>query len=160
MTKPRGASQRKTVLDCALTMLGRKPYSRQELSTALGKKGYASQEVEETLTRLLDWGYLDDRLYAETRIEKFLAAGRSRLFIKHKLIAAGVPQKICEVELDRLYSPEKERELIYNLWRGFHTKINGRKPMSKERVKWARKLLAAGFPKEEVQVCFEQEVDS
>ena len=160
MTKSRGALQRKTVLDCALSMLGRKPYSRQELGIALETKGYRAEEIGETLTRLLDWGYVDDRLYAETRIEKFLATGRSRLFIKHKLMEAGVPLEICGAELDRLYPPDQEKELIYNLWREFHTKINGRKPTAKELMKWARKLLAAGFPKEDVQVCFEQEVDS
>jgi len=160
MTKPRGASQRKTVLDCALTMLGRKPYSRQELRIALETKDYRAEEIEETLTRLLEWGYVDDRLYAETRIEKLLAADRSRNFIKHKLMEAGVSPEICGAELDRLYPPDREKELIYNLWRGFHTKINGRKPTAKELMKWARKLMTAGFPKEEVQVCFEQEVDS
>lgn len=165
MTTPSAASGRKSVLDYALSLLGRRPYSQQALRLALEKRGYQPVEIDAALKRLEEWGYIDDRYYVITRINKYLEEKKSRLFIKSRLLAAGVLPEIISAELERLYPPAKERELLHRLWVELHTKGKGErsfngKPSTKELLKWSRKLLSAGFPEEEVKVCFEQEVDS
>lgn len=161
MTQP-ATPKRKRALDCALTLLGCRPYSRQALRLALEKRAYQPAEIGEALNRLEEWGYLDDRYYVITRIQKYIEEKRSRLFIKNKLQQAGVLPEIINDELDRLYPQAKEREVLRQLWAGFYAHrltIKG-KPTSKELLKWARRLLAAGFSEEDVKVCFEQEADS
>ncbi|HHU52324.1 MAG TPA: regulatory protein RecX [Firmicutes bacterium] len=161
MTQP-ATPKRKRALDCALTLLGRRPYSRQALRLALEKRAYQPVEIGEALDRLEEWGYLDDRYYAITRIQKYIEEKRGRLFIKNKLQQAGVLPEIINAELDRLYPQAKEREVLRQLWAGFyahHLTTKGR-PTSKVLLKWSRRLLAAGFSEEEVKVCFEQEADS
>lgn len=166
MTTPAVASGRKAVLDYALTLLGRRPYSRQALRLALEKRAYQPAEVDEALKRLEEWGYIDDRYYVITRINKYIEEKKSRLFIKSRLLAAGVLPEIISAELERLYPPAKERELLHKLWAELHAKGRGKRsfangePTTKELLKWSRKLLSSGFPEEEVEVCFEQEVDS
>ena len=51
MTQP-ATPKRKRALDCALTLLGRRPYSRQALRLALEKRAYQPVEIGEALDRL------------------------------------------------------------------------------------------------------------
>lgn len=145
-----------TALEWALTLLGRKDFSVRELRTALEKRGFAEEEITEALKRIRNWGYLDDRDFTRRRIEKFLREGKSRSYIKYRLESYEIPLSIISEELNRLYPPEKEREVLSSWWEKLRSQVRGR-PAVKEKTKWARKMLTAGFAPEDVQACYEQE---
>lgn len=146
-----------TAMEQALVFLSRKDYSRRELKIALKKKGFSEAEIEETVERLGEWGYVDDRVFAASEIDRFLQAGKSRAFIKYRLELSGVPALIIEEEMAKNYPPEKEKEVLQAWWSKLRRRLRGREPVIKEKTRWARKLLTAGFPRESVQACFEQE---
>lgn len=146
-----------TPMEQALVFLSRKDYSCRDLENALKKKGFPEAEIEETVERLREWGYVDDRVFAALEIDRFLQAGKSRAFIKYRLELSGVPAGIIEEEMAKNYPPEKEEEVLQAWWNKLRERIRGREPLLKEKTRWARRLLTAGFPRDSVQACFEQE---
>ncbi|SRR5690554_5914382 len=146
-----------TPMEQALVFLSRKDYSCLELKNALQKKGFPAAEIEETIERLKEWGYINDRVFAALEIDRFLQAGKSRAFIKHRLEMSGVPAAIIEEEMAKNYPPEKEEEVLRTWWNKLREGLRGREPLVKEKTRWARRLLTAGFPRESVQACFEED---
>lgn len=153
-------NSKSTPMEQALVFLSRKDYTCRELTAALAKKGYADTEILMVVEKLAGWGYLNDRAYAAAGIERFKQNGKSREFIRYRLEAAGVPPVIIDEEMKKIYSREEEEKILNAWWRKFREHLGGRAPTGRERVKWARKLLAAGFPSDSVQACFEKDQDS
>ncbi|NLY89042.1 MAG: regulatory protein RecX [Firmicutes bacterium] len=149
-----------TPMEQALVFLSRRDYTCRGLTAALAKKGYTETEIRMAVERLTDWGYLDDRAYAATEIDRFKQEGRSRAFIRHRLEVAGVAPATIDEEIDRGYPQEEEEKILRAWWRKFRERLEGRAPTERERIKWARRLLSAGFPSESVQACFEKDQDS
>src|SRR5690554_6422307 len=146
-----------TAMEQALVFLSRKDYSRRELKIALKKNGCSEAEIEETVERLGEWCYVDDRVFAASEIDRFLQDGKSRAFIKYRLELSGVPALIIEEEMAKNYPPEKEEEVLRTWWNKLREGLRGREPLVKEKTRWARRLLTAGFPRESVQACFEED---
>ena len=68
--------------DRALKLLARQESSCRRLRRKLSQRGYESEEIDETVSRLLEVGYLDDRRYGIRWTEERLRRGpigRSRL---------------------------------------------------------------------------------
>lgn len=140
-----------SALEYSLTLLGRRDYCCQDLRLKLEKRGYKKEEVLEAIDRLCQWGYLNDEAYAAIQIDRFLQAGRSRAYIRKRLLSSGVELEIIESALEKGYSPEKEKEIIKKLWEKMLERANKVPPGEKEIYRWARRLYAAGFPPEEIK---------
>lgn len=147
-------------MEQALAFLSRKDYTCLGMTAALAKKGYTETEIRMTVERLTEWGYLNDRAYAAAEIAKLKQEGRSRAYIQHRLETAGVVQPIIAEEIDKGYPQEEEEKILRAWWRQFRERLDGRAPTGRERLKWARRLLSAGFPSESVEACFEKDQDS
>lgn len=144
-------SPKRSALSYALTLLGRRDYSTREMERKLEGKGYPPEEIKTTVARLGEWNYLDDGNYLRRQIDKYLAAKKSRSYIRHRLSLAGLEPQTVEEGLDLYYPREKERENVRFWWQKCFDGIEPTPKEKREVIKWARRLYAAGFPAEEIR---------
>ncbi len=150
-----------SALEYSLTLLEKRDFCNQELRRRLAQRGYPEEEVDEALTRLQEWGYLNDQAYLQRQVEKYLAAGKSRAFIRQRLLLSGLEPEVVEEGLAQYYPPGRERALIKFWWEKLFGGDTGRTaPGKKEIIKWARRLYAAGFPAEEIEPYLNQVKES
>ncbi len=88
--------------DKAVQLLASRPHFRRELEAKLRQRGFPSEEIEETLGRLTDQGYLDDRAAARSFIEGRAAKGEGRARLKAELARRGAPEEAIEEALSEL----------------------------------------------------------
>ncbi len=149
-----------SALEYSLTLLEKRDFCIQELRRRLEQRGYPEEEVGEALTRLLEWGYLNDQAYLQRQVEKYLAAGKSRAFIRQRMLLSGLEPEVVEEGLAQFYPPAKERALIKFWWEKLFGDTSLTAPGKKEIIKWARRLYAAGFPMEEIEPYLNQVKES
>ncbi|HWQ28854.1 MAG TPA: RecX family transcriptional regulator [Dehalococcoidia bacterium] len=78
-------------VDSALRLLARRPHSERELFDALRRRGFARPIVAETVDRLQDFGYVDDRAFAEFWVEtRDASSPRSKRLLQAELRRRGV----------------------------------------------------------------------
>lgn len=90
-----------SAFDTAIYYLTFRDRSRKELITKLKEKGYSESEIDDTVEKLLRYGYLDDERYALSYIKSHIQSrGRKRITLE--LSGKGV-------------DPETTRELFSEL---------------------------------------------
>ena len=143
-------SAMRTALAYALTILGRRDYSTWELERKLEGKGYPTTEIGAAVARLREWKYLDDEHYLCRQIDKYLAAKKSRAYIRQRLILAGLDHQLVTDGLNRLYPSALEGKIVRYWW---EKSFSGQPTVKEKRdiIKWARRLYAAGFPAEAIR---------
>jgi regulatory protein len=86
----------RTALECALDLLARRDHGEEELRRKLRRRGFAEGEIDETLGRLREKGYVDDRRYAATFAD---SAARSGKAVGERLVQElrrrGIPREIA-----------------------------------------------------------------
>ncbi len=97
----------------ALNWLTDRDRSVYELTEKLKKAEFSDEVVEETLSYVKSFGYLDDDKYARHYIE-FYRQSRSRQRIRFDLIKKGVDKECIERAFDSFESYD-EKELIRHL---------------------------------------------
>ncbi|GHG93327.1 regulatory protein RecX [Comamonas sp. JC664] len=132
--------------DACLKLLSMRGRSRHELDQALTRKGFEAPVREAALTRVKDWGYLDDERFARERAALLLGRGRlGPAAVEHRLRAHGLEegtaqQAIAEardtVAFDALSAARAVLEK-----RG----LLGRPLTAKERARAGRLLDSRGF---------------
>ncbi len=91
LNNPRDAWQ------AALYILTRRSHSEYELRKKLYHKEYTVAEVDQTVLRLLEYGYLNDMNFANTLFANYLKMGKYSLHtIISKLKQHGVPDTIIQ----------------------------------------------------------------
>ncbi len=75
--------------DKAVQLLAVRPHFRRELEAKLRQRGFPSEDIEETLGRLTDQGYLDDRAAARSFVEGRAGKGEGRVRLRAELREAG-----------------------------------------------------------------------
>jgi regulatory protein len=88
--------------DKAVQLLAARPHFRRELEAKLRQRGFPSGEIEETLDRLTDQGYLDDRAAARSFVESRAAKGEGRTRLRAELAKRGAPEEAIEEALSEL----------------------------------------------------------
>ncbi len=88
--------------DKAVQLLAARPHFRRELEAKLRQRGFPSGEIEETLGRLTDQGYLDDRAAARSFVEGRAAKGEGRARLRAELAKRGAPEDAIEDALSEL----------------------------------------------------------
>ena len=150
----------RSALSYALTLLGRRDYSVWELVRKLEGKGYQRDEIDEAVTRLKEWNYLDDERYLRRQIEKYRAGKKSRTYIRRRLCLAGLEPQLVEEGLTHFYPPEEEEEIVRFWWDKYFASEIRSPQEKKEVIKWARRLSAAGFPVEEIRPYLDRNKES
>ena len=111
----------RSAMSCALTLLERRDYSVWELIRKLEGKGYPREEIDEAVTRLREWNYLDDERYLRRKIEKYREEKKSRTYTRQRLSLAGLEPNPIEEGLDRFYPPAAEAVVVRFWWENFFT---------------------------------------
>jgi regulatory protein len=139
---------RAALWDYALRSLGSRAQSTAELRTKLARRAERAEDVDEVLTQLKDYGYLDDRRFAESfataRLEnqKF---GKSRVLrdLRQRKVAATTSEKTVA----KVYSDVNETALIEEWIRRKYRSAprEGLFQEDKDLASAYRRLLHAGF---------------
>ncbi len=119
-----------------MRILALRDHSERELREKLLRKGYSREEVEETVEKLRNMGYLNDRDFAL----KFAVEKRKKLFgrikIEYELRRKGIEQAMVEEALkaaEQALSEEEAAKKLLSRRRGYPPEKN------------ARYLLSRGF---------------
>ena len=130
----------------ALRRLARRDHSESELRRALLRNGFPPSVVDETLARLRDEKYLDDRTFAarfaRSRVEH-QGLGRNR--VRQALRARGVSRAIIEKGVAEALRDVSEAEVLDDLARRYWRQHERDEPLARIRKLWAF-LLRRGFP--------------
>jgi regulatory protein len=111
-------------LALALNLLSRRDHSEAELRKKLSPKGFAAEALDETMARLKNAGYLDDRRFARSFAESALRNGRGYGFrLRLELSRRGIADEIIEETLAALGTEYEEvttlTELMARKFEGF-----------------------------------------
>ena len=137
---------RKQALAVAMGMLARRDMSSTELLRRLAGKGFSDELSEETVYRLRESGYLDDRRFARLWAESAIRNGRGfgpRLRLE--LARQRVPEEIATEVLDSLSAEYDEMETLASL---LARKFSGFTPSSasdREKRRVLQYLQRRGF---------------
>jgi regulatory protein len=117
-------------LALALNLLSRRDHSEVELRRKLSPKGFSAAALDETMTRLKDAGYLDDRRFAQSFAEAAIRNGRGYGFrLRLELSRRGIPDEVIE---DTLAALDAEYDEITTLSELMARKFEGFDPQQAE----------------------------
>jgi regulatory protein len=132
----------------ALKALGGRAHSTGELREKLRRRAAKAEDIEPVLSRLKDYGYLDDRRYAESYAAARLSnekLGSARVVrdLRQRRVAPGLAEK----SVNQAYREVKEEELIED-WVRRKYRLAPKENLFREDKDLAaayRRLLRAGF---------------
>ncbi len=130
----------------ALKALGGRAHSTGELREKLRRRAAKAEDVEPVLVRLKDYGYLDDRRYAENYAAARLSndkLGSARVVrdLRQRRVAPGLAEK----SVSQAYRDVKEDELIEDWVRRKYTWRPGKTCSRKTRT-WPPRTAACCGP--------------
>ena len=103
-------------MQAALKLLSRKPRSIHEIIEGLQNKQHTEAAIAETVSRLIEWGYLNDSKFAEDWI-----TGRLRnkpmgpLRLRKELEEKGISSTIIDSKLEERFDSQTEFEIAHQL---------------------------------------------
>jgi len=118
-----------SALHTAMKYLSQRQMTVYKLNKKLMDKGFSPEEIEETIKRLLEWKYIDDRGYAISYI-KYRREKVTKKKLAFMLYNEGIDKEITHSLLDELYSEDQEFDNCLKL---------GQKLWDEEYKKWDRK---------------------
>ncbi|MDL2224634.1 recombination regulator RecX [Eubacteriales bacterium OttesenSCG-928-M02] len=134
--------EKPSAMDRALHYIGYRMRTEKELSDYLAKKEYDSGEIDEVLTRLKEYGYVDDMAFCREYILQRIAqrpVGKRKL--EYDLIKKGIPKETiqaCMLE----YDPKEEQ----NQCNALAQRLLARKGTDKKAIQSVqRTLVGRGF---------------
>jgi regulatory protein len=136
----------KRALASALRILARRDMSSAELSRRLTGRGFPEALAGETVTRLRDAGYLDDRRFARQWAESAIRNGRGygpRLRLE--LARHHVPDEIAAEVLASLAAEYDEKETLTNLLARKFAGFNPSSATDREKRRVVQYLQRRGF---------------
>jgi len=130
-------------MDAALSMLGRRSYSRRALERRLLER-FPAGATATCLARLVELGMLDDDALAERLVrERFERRGYGRLRVLAARVDAGVDPCVAERQIARLIEPEAERRKAAEALAAF---LERRRDRAGATAAAYRHLERRGFP--------------
>ena len=137
-----------TVMDAALKYLNRRACSQARLRELLLKSGYIESEIDETLQRLIAWGYLNDQELGLARLQVLQAKLKSRVYIEADLIQQQLTKELVAGLLSEYYPEELELTIAQRL-------IARKAGLASSNPIRALRLLArSGFAETTIEACF------
>jgi len=131
-------SERSDALDKALNYISKTMKTEKDIRGYLKKKGYVSDVEEYVVSKMKDYGYINDELYGET-YAKSLSSSAGKMLIEQKLIAKGVPSDIAKKAAAENENEEEAARIVFD-------KYMRNKEFTKENLyKAFRYLMGKGF---------------
>ena len=147
LSKPRLSIE--ALWEYAVKALSVRAHSTGELRRKLVQKAERSEDIDDVIYRLYDYGYLNDRRFAENyagaRLEN---QGFGKTRVLRDLRERKVSSELAEKAVAKIYGNVDEKELIADFIR---RKVRTKKPLAealedpKELASAYRKLVRAGF---------------
>lgn len=138
----------------ALDLLSRREHSSQELFRKLKDKGGKPEEIAPLLAQLADWGYLDDRRFAENFLRYRAGRPWGRDRFRNELLVRGVSAQIVGEVLDEsdLFSSDAVQDKLRVL-------VQRALSAGREPLKVAASLVRRGFRAQDVRRALEDAQD-
>lgn len=102
-------------MEVALNFLSHRAYTEQKLAERLFGFGFNQADINETLSRLKSWGYLNDCEYGKTRLTHLQTRFKSRAFVEGDLRANGLKSELIYELLNNYYPESLEIEIARKL---------------------------------------------
>jgi regulatory protein len=119
--------------------------SEKELENKLKEKGFASKIIKQTIERIKELGYLNDKEFARLFVEmRKTGRPKGKFFIRRDLKQKGISEDIIKETLTKFYSEKEEKELALSLAKK-KIKSYGHIPNEKIYQKLANFLASRGF---------------
>lgn len=129
----------------ALDFLSYRIRSTAEIKDKLKSKKISSSTIEKTIVHLGKIGLINDEEFAKQLVlSKMGKKPAGKNVIKQKLFQKGVPKEIADNAIEELYTPDKEGELIADVYNKYVKKIADMDLFQKRR-KLFEYLLRKGF---------------
>ncbi len=132
-------------------LLGGKDYSRKELLTKL-LKNYSREACEAAVERMVEYGYLDDRKYAEKLARHYIEVkkyGKSRA--KSLMIQKGLGSSMADEALEQYSADDMVDEIVSIIKKKYIDRLYAEEP---DRRAETQKVIAAlarrGFRYEQI----------
>ena len=140
--------RKREALEKALNYLERQDRSCAQMTRYLARKGYEEEVISAAVEQLRDWGYLNDRRYADAVVESGLERKNlSRRAVAQKLYQRGIDRDTAREALDEGGGGRTELEnalwWAQKLWPRIGAE-QGKEPRA-QREKLVRRLAAKGF---------------
>lgn len=139
-------------LEYALNLLSQRSYSEKKLTEKLISREVEPSEIETVITKLKEYGYVDDAKYAKDYVESaqnIKLTGRRKIY--WQLIKKGIPKEIAKEAIDQTYNDDSEPEQIREIIKKYARNI----PKDKLYERLIRRLISRGYDyilvKKEVQ---------
>lgn len=147
----------------AVDCLSRRALTHYEIETRLEKKGFESADIARVLTKLEEFGYLNDQelalIYSKSRLKRY-----SRRRVLHDLTNRGIAPQLIEQALGETYSSDEEFQQCLSLakqWWGQESKRWEQRTTEKPdravprelclQQKVVRRLTQRGYPSDMVR---------
>ncbi len=129
----------------AVRILSGREHSRAELRRKLLQRGYDRETVEQTLTKLRDLAYLDDRRFAEALIRQRVQIKlRGLEDVRQRLMIAGVSREIIDNALEDARDDLDLRSVCREAGKKRLATLN-EPDAKKKKAKLIRHLIGRGF---------------
>lgn len=125
----------------AMHLLEKMDRTEQQLKTKLREAGYASEAIEEAISYVKSYHYIDDERYARTYI-RIHQQSKSKQRLKMDLLKKGIDKEVIEIALEDEFE-QSEEEMILQLLKKKH--YDPATADQKERNKMYRFLMQRGF---------------
>jgi regulatory protein len=139
----------------AIKALGRRARTRRDLERRLLAKGLPEAAITEALDWLADRGYVNDELYAQTRLETLRKRRWGAEAIRQKLAQEGVPGPVAAEALSQQAEELHETELACDLAREREARL-GALPWPQRRSRIYQYLARRGFAAEVISAALAQ----
>ncbi len=129
----------------ALDFLSYRIRSVKEITDKLKGKKISAGTIEKTIKHLEKLGLINDEEFAKQLVQSKTGRKPSgKAVIRQKLFQKGISKNVAEKVIDELYSPEKEKELILEVYGKYVKKLKGKDKFSR-RKKMFEHLMRKGF---------------
>ena len=134
--------QLRSARECALSLLEHRDRTELEMRRKLREREYGQEEIEDTITFLKDYHYLDDEAYAR-RYVRTASLGKSIRQIRQNLQSKGIGRDILDLCLD-----EEEAVRRFLRKKGY---VSGADEVTEKAGKLAAALGRRGFSYETIR---------
>ena len=100
--------------DKALSYLEKGMKTQKGIRDYLKKKGYLDESIDKAIEKLIEYGYINDELFAESYINTYCNI-KGKQKIKFELIAKGIDKQIIEQKLEDLLDEDEQINACFAL---------------------------------------------
>lgn len=132
----------------ASQLLSSRMHSSKELFRKLLIKGFSKSDIDNTLSKLAEFGFINDNKFATSYSEELVRKGFGARKIKEQLFKRGLPKEIIDGILSTLQSESSEDmlETATDLLKRKMPSFDREENLMKRKQKIFRFLAARGYP--------------